>query len=224
MARNTVNLMKTTNTKTTARLAAATMTTILLASGARIAWGGQAEVPANASDPGTSEVDPADVPAATSTSSDEDGFTAAAGDVSDRLEASLDELDALRRTIADETLPMTRRLAALEAELASVKGEFQGRVRELDGRSLDLANLQKEIDARAAEATYLSGLLGEYQRNFESRLHITELQRYAEPLETARLAAENTALSDQEVSAAQATLLLESLERLHDVAGGTTFG
>ena len=225
-----MNTMNTTNLDTVhgpgpmRSLLGVAVAAVLLAGSATIAWARQddASTPGAADAETTTGTAPGSE-ASAAAGSDDDGFAAAAGDMESRLEASLDELDALRRAIGDETLPMTRRLAELEAVLAAAKGEFQSRVRDLDGRSLDLANLQKEIDARAAEATYLSGLLGEYQRNFESRLHITELQRYAEPLETARLAAENTALSDEEISAAQAALLLVSLERLHDVAGGTTF-
>ena len=150
-------------------------------------------------------------------------FGTAAGSVDEKLETTLAELDALRKQMADEMLPLSRRLASLEADLGEVRKRFQDRVRDLDSRSLDLSNLRNEIEAREKETTYLSGLLGEYQRNFESRLHITELQRYRAALEEAKLAAENTALSEQEISEAQAQLVLASLERLHENAGGTRF-
>lgn len=150
-------------------------------------------------------------------------FGSAAGSVDGKLEASLAELDALRKQMADEMLPLSRQLASLEADLGEVRKRFQDKVRELDTRSLDLSNLRNEIEAREKESTYLAGLLGEYQRNFESRLHITELQRYRAALEEAKLAAENTALTEQQISAAQAKLVLASLERLHENAGGTRF-
>jgi biopolymer transport protein ExbB len=86
-----------------------------------------------------------------------------------------------------------------------------------------LTNLQNEIKSRREESAYLSNLLGEYIRNFESRLHIAEIQRYREALETAKLAAENTGLSEQDIYQAQAKLLDVSLSRLHDALGGTKF-
>ena len=164
----------------------------------------------------TSTPPPAAAPAGTA-------FGSAAGSVEEKLEASLAELDALRKQMADEMLPLSRRLSSLESDLGEVRKRFQDRVRELDSRSLDLSNLRNEIEAREKETTYLAGLLGEYQRNFESRLHITELQRYRAALEEAKLAAENTALSEQEISEAQAKLVLASLERLHENVGGTRF-
>jgi biopolymer transport protein ExbB len=139
----------------------------------------------------TSTPPPAAAPAGTA-------FGSAAGSVEEKLEASLAELDALRKQMADEMLPLSRRLSSLESDLGEVRKRFQDRVRELDSRS-------------------------EYQRNFESRLHITELQRYRAALEEAKLAAENTALSEQEISEAQAKLVLASLERLHENVGGTRF-
>ena len=93
----------------------------------------------------------------------------------------------------------------------------------LDSRTLDLSNLRDEVKSRQEETTYLSNLLSEYIRNFEARLHIAEIQRYREPLETAKLAPENSNLSKQEVYKAQAALVAASIERLHDALGGTRF-
>ncbi len=93
----------------------------------------------------------------------------------------------------------------------------------LDTRTLDLTNLRTEIQSRKEEKTYLSNLLDQYIRNFETRLHIAEIKRYAEPLEAAKLAIENSNLSDIEVYQAQAALISTSLERLHDALGGTRF-
>lgn len=196
-----------------ARNAAIACSLLVAGSAAFAARAGQAPPEASSPPPPTSS----SAAAAGST------FGSAAGSVEEKLEASLAELDALRRQMADEMLPLSRRLASLEADLAEARKRFQDRVRELDSRSLDLSNLRSEIDAREKETTYLAGLLGEYQRNFESRLHVTELQRYRAGLELAKLAVENTALSEQEISEAQATLVLASLDRLHENAGGTRF-
>jgi biopolymer transport protein ExbB len=151
------------------------------------------------------------------------GFDSAAAGVRQQLEASLAELSALRERIAGEKVPMGRELSGLEAELSQVRLEFQQKTRLLDSRALNLSNLNAEIKARKDEAAYLSNLLSEYGRNFESRLHITELKRYEAPLSTAKLAVENTGLAEEEVYAAQLALLRTSIERLEDDLGGTRF-
>ena len=153
----------------------------------------------------------------------EDSFARAATTVQRQLEESLAELNSLHQQIADEKIPLSRKLSDLEGELAQVRIDYQQTSRLLDSRTLDLSNLRTEIKSRQEEATYLSNLLGEYIRNFESRLHIAEIQRYRQTLETAKLAPENSNLSQQEVYQSQAALLTESLTRLDDALGGTRF-
>lgn len=150
-------------------------------------------------------------------------FDAAASDMQKRLEASLDELAELRRRIADEQIPISRELSSLEAELVEVREQYQQASRVLDNRTLDVSNLRKEIEARQQQSQYLSNLLGEYVRNFDSRLHIAERQRYADQLEAAELAPQNSGLSEREVFATQADLLEASVDRLDEMIGGARF-
>jgi len=150
-------------------------------------------------------------------------FQSAAGDVQQRLADSLQELSALRARLAEEKLPLSRRLSELNSELTEVKAQLQETTRRLDGRTLDLSNMQSELESRRDEASYLSSLLGEYVRNFESGLHIAEVQRYQDALDAAKLAAENRALSEQQVFQAQLALVNTSVERLYDALGGTKF-
>ncbi len=153
----------------------------------------------------------------------EGSFGRAAESARQQLEASLQELAELRARIADETIPLNRTLNDLETELIDVRLEFQQTTRLLDKRTLDLSNLRAEIKTREEEAAYLSNLLGEYVRSFESRLHIAELHRYENVLEAAMLAPENSGLSQQEIYLAQTRLLSASLERLHEALGGSRF-
>ncbi len=159
----------------------------------------------------------------TSVEPSESPFGEAAKSIQKQLEESVAELNRLRQQAAEEKIPLSRKLSELESKLSEVRLEYQETTRKLDSRTLDLTNLRSEIKSREEEATYLSNLLGEYVRNFESRLHIAELQRYRESLEAAKLAPENSNLSEQEVYEAQAGLLGVSLERLHDALGGTRF-
>lgn len=153
----------------------------------------------------------------------EGSFARADVTVQQQLESGLAELAALREAMVKEKIPMNRKLSDLEDELSNVRKDYQQTTRLLDSRTLDLSNLNSEIKSRQEEKTYLSNLLGEYIRNFESRLHIAELQRYKAPLATAKLAPENSNLSDLEIFQAQTALLSVSLDRLHDALGGTRF-
>jgi biopolymer transport protein ExbB len=139
------------------------------------------------------------------------------------LEQSLKELSGIRDTIAAEKLPLTRKMTTLENELLKVRAEFDESSRTLDTRNLDLNNLHTELKARRDERTYLSNLLDEYVRNFESRVHISELQRYRDVISSARMAPENPALSPAEVYEAQAGMVEASLDRLLELVGGATF-
>jgi biopolymer transport protein ExbB len=150
-------------------------------------------------------------------------FEHADATVQQQLETSLAELAALREKLVMEKIPLSRKLSDLEDELSNVRKEYQQTTRLLDSRTLDLSNLNSEIKSRTEEKTYLSNLLSEYIRNFESRLHIAELQRYKAPLETAKLAPENSNLSALDVFHAQTGLITASLDRLHDALGGTRF-
>ncbi len=150
-------------------------------------------------------------------------FQSAATGIQQRLERSIKELNELRERMAEEKIPLTRRLSRLEGELVQVRLEYQQTSRKLDSRTLDLSNLKSEIKSRQDEATYLSNLLGEFIRNFETRLHIAEIQRYREPLEVARLAPENNNLTKQQVYDAQTGLVSRSVERLLDSLGGARF-
>jgi biopolymer transport protein ExbB len=140
-----------------------------------------------------------------------------------QLDSSLAELAVLREEIAKEKIPLGQKLSDLENQLLEVRRKYQETVRLLDSRTLDLSNLRSEIQSRREEKTYLSNLLGEYIRNFETRLHIAEIQRYRELLEAAKLAPENSNLSETQVYQAQADLIDASLERLHEALGGTRF-
>lgn len=163
------------------------------------------------------------VSAGDSSKATENSFIRATSTMQQQLEESLSELSSLREQMSNEKIPLNRKLNDLEGELIKVRRDFQKTSRLLDSHTLDLSNLRNEIKSRKEESTYISNLLGEYIRNFESRLLIAEIQRYEKELETAKLASENSNLSEQEVYQAQVKLVTSSLERLNDAISGTLF-
>ncbi len=140
-----------------------------------------------------------------------------------KLDASLKELADLRESIAKEKIPLSERLTLEESTLTDARIEYDKVRRDLDNRTLTVSTIKKEIKEREQEKDYLTTLLGEYVRNFETRLHICELERYKQITEDARLAPEAADLNPDGVFAFQFNLLEESLSRLEELAGGTFF-
>lgn len=151
------------------------------------------------------------------------GAYAESPDMQTKLETSLQELSVVRASISKEKLPMVKGLNALEDELMTVRQENQKITRQLDSRNLDLNNLRSEIKTRKEEKSYISNLLGEYTRNFESRLHIAELAQYRDVIDTAALAPDNSNLSAEEIYVKQTALVETSIARLQGAVGGSTF-
>lgn len=150
-------------------------------------------------------------------------FVKASDEFAKKLKTSVNELTTLRDFIASEKVPLSKKLKSLEDELTSVRKEYQKTSRLLDSRTLDLNNLRTEIKTREAEATYLANLLSEYIRNVESRLHIAEIQRYKDKIESAKLVLENSNLSQEEIFSQQVDFVLTSLNRLDEAVGGVSF-
>ncbi len=151
------------------------------------------------------------------------GGAFAQSDMQAKLEASLKELSNTRESVSKEKLPMVKGLNALEDEVMDVRLEHQKVTRQLDSRNLDLNNLRAEIKTRKGEKSYISNLLVEYTRNFETRLHIAELDLYENVVEDATLAPDNANLSDEEIFVQQTELVEASIGRLQGVVGGTAF-
>jgi biopolymer transport protein ExbB len=150
-------------------------------------------------------------------------FGSATDGVQQELHEAVAELNELRQRIATEKIPLSRRLRELEVELSGLRADYQQTSRLLDSRTLDFTNLTGEMKARETEISYLTDLLDEYLRNFESGLHVVERLRYSEPLESALLAPENDNLTPRQVFDIQAELLTVSLQRVEDALGGTRF-
>lgn len=188
--------------------------------------GGVVSAQSPEADPPATEDATAAAPAAEQTADDvvaRPGFEAVPGSAETRLEASLAELAALRKQIADESIPLSRELNRLQTEYESLQDEYRKVARLRDSRALDLGNLTREIKGREEQGVYLTDTLDQYVKNWISRLPISELQRFETIAEEAELAADNEALKDQDVFRTQARVVEAALERLGDALGGTRF-
>lgn len=166
---------------------------------------------------------PQEQAAAPATESKERTFEEASQDIVQELDASTKELASLREQLVAEKLPLSKRLNDLQADLSAVRSSYQSTTRLLDTRTLDLSNLRTEIQQRKDQSTYLTGLLSEYTREFATRLHSAERNRFKGFIEASELAPENSALSGDQIDAAQLDLVIASVERLEQALGGTRF-
>ena len=148
---------------------------------------------------------------------------AAATVMQERLAASSQRLAELRQSIAAEKIPLTRSLTAAEQALSELRREYEAVKRQADSGTLEAATLRNEIKQREAERNYLSSLINEYARNFETRLHVSELEQYRDTLDLVKSTQER--LFDDPAGAFndQLCLLLMSLARLEEMSGGLTF-
>ncbi len=162
-------------------------------------------------------------PPATADDAPPAGFDAVPSAAEARLETSLEELRALRRRIADESIGLNRQLNDLQTQYEALQDEYRKTARLRDSRALDLGNLTREISGRKEQGIYLSNQLAQYVRNWGSRLPISELQRYRELIEEAEVAPENETLSDEQVYRTLAGVVGAAIDHLDDALGGTRF-
>jgi len=105
---------------------------------------------------------------------------AAMGKVARNAESELNktiaDLNAMRAQIASEKLPMSQQLTALEDEVVTLRKEEQRVQRLVDAGALEIGTMQAEIKSRQDELSYVSSLLDEYVRTFETKIAVGELQ------------------------------------------------
>ncbi len=140
-----------------------------------------------------------------------------------RSEAARTELSELRKEIKGKKVPLTRELNELEDQLIEIRKEYDRVLRIRDGRSLDVSNLRAQIKSREDQNKYLTNLLDEYARNFETRLHIAETQHYGPRIRQHQNDGLNSNLSQAENFEARLDLVELSVSRLEDGLGGAVF-
>lgn len=143
--------------------------------------------------------------------------------MANRLQTASQQLDVLRKQIADEKIPLAQKLAEAESSVSALRKNYDAVKREADGIVLQTSSLRTEIKTRETERNYLCSLIGEYARNTESRLHIAELEIYKDSFETARTAQERLNDAPAEAFLDQLRMTLVTLSRLEELAGGLTF-
>ena len=136
------------------------------------------------------------------------------------LDRSVKELADLRASIQAEKVPLSQELSRLEGRLADLRRQQEDLSRSQDLRTLEVNNMTSALKLRQDEIAYVSNLLDEYARGFESVVHVSELERYTTVVATAKLARENRDLTLTEKLHRQVDVLTASLGRVRDLLGG----
>jgi len=141
----------------------------------------------------------------------------------ERLDKATSELSEARRAIEAEKLPTTQKLSQLEDQVIEARKEYDRILRIRDSRTLELTNLKASNKAREDSTNYLTNLLDEYARNFETRIHVTELQAIGDQLKKLQNLGNNANLSTAEQLQSRIDIVSMSLDRLERAAGGEVF-
>ncbi len=144
-------------------------------------------------------------------------------DLQKRLDAAEKELSDARAIIEEEKVPMTQRLNELDDQAIEAKKKYDDVLRLRDTASLDETNLKNRIKSREDQTTYLGNQIDEYVRGFDSRLHVSEVQRYGAVIDKKTNDAANSNLSDEAKFGARLDMVNLSLERLEEGIGGVVF-
>lgn len=150
-------------------------------------------------------------------------FSNASTQVEQDLQASLTELAGVRNEIAKEQITLTRAVNKLEAEVLQKSREVERLQRQADNRAVGLSGLKSEVDSRKDEIDYISGLLNDFVRNFETKVHISETQLYENAIREAKLSIEDVNLSQPEKFALQMAVVDTAVSRLDDLIGGQIY-
>mgnify|MGYP006282324491 CR=1 FL=1 len=150
-------------------------------------------------------------------------LAAVASSIEQKVENATVQLSAVREEIKDEKLPLSSELSTLEDKLLEVRKEYDRVLRIRDGRTLDVSNLKAQIKSREEQNKFLVNLLDEYARNLETRLHISEAQRYQQRFSSNQNTALDSNASLDQAFGARFDTLRMSFERLREALGGASF-
>jgi len=139
------------------------------------------------------------------------------------LEQAVRALADTRSEIATEKVPLVRKISRIEDAVRETTEELNRQQRLRDNRDLGLNRLRVQVEATRTQNEYISGLLDEFVRNFETRIDFAETQIHGAIAEEARLILEDRDAGGTAQLGAQMTVVSSALERLDALLGGYQF-
>ncbi len=150
-------------------------------------------------------------------------FQEANSDIDAKLKASLRELDQLRDRIAGEKIPLSKEISKLENEVLSLRRTWEKLFKARDDGDLALSKLESQVKSLKDQDDFVDSRMNEFVRNFEGRLHISELPEFEERTTAAKLADKDATLALEERRALQVAVVQAALDRLNAQLGGHAF-
>jgi len=150
-------------------------------------------------------------------------FSSASNQASSDLKAALSQLSETRGDIASEKIPLIREVSSLEDQVRQKSDELDRLRRLRDNSDLGLNRLREQVEAMKAQNEYAAGLLDEFVRSFETRIDYSEVQLYSAAAEEARLALDDSDMTQADRFNKQIAVIGVALDRLEQLTGGYTF-
>jgi biopolymer transport protein ExbB len=137
-----------------------------------------------------------------------------------RLQASLRELAALRETIRQEKVPLSRQLQQLQSEVDTLRREADRTQRLADNGRLSLENAREDVKRRREEVDYVQNLVAEYTRSLEARADLAELPFLSGVIQDVLTSAEEIGLDPAVRMQRHVALLDAAVARAGNLVGG----
>jgi biopolymer transport protein ExbB len=139
------------------------------------------------------------------------------------LERATRELNDLRAEITAKKVPLAEELAKSEDQLIQGRRRLDQVQRAADTGAMETAARKAEHKLREDELTYISNLLDEYARAFETKASVSELHALSTALEAAKQAPGNPTLSADDRFDRQGAVVDLTCARLAEAIGGARF-
>ncbi len=150
-------------------------------------------------------------------------FQSASEQAKNDLNGALTELNSTREKIAVKKIPLIREVSTLEDSVRQKEAELNRLRRLRDNSDLGLNRLRDQVEATKAQNEYAAGLLDEFVRSFETRIDYSERQLYTQAAEEAKLALEDSDMTQSERFNKQIEVIGVALNRLEKLVGGYSF-
>jgi len=150
-------------------------------------------------------------------------FSQAATAIEARVERAVSELARVTEEIEIEKVPLIKDRNNLEAQVIQLRQQVAKLESLKNGKDALLTKAERELNSREDEVNYLTGLIADYSRNFETRIHIAEVQQFQSLINDAKEAVADGNLSDAEKLRKQLPLVDAAIARVSDLLGGHAF-
>ncbi|MEM9157751.1 MAG: MotA/TolQ/ExbB proton channel family protein [Verrucomicrobiota bacterium] len=139
------------------------------------------------------------------------------------VDSGLQEYRELQAEISAAKTPLIREMTELEAANAKLSQEVDiHRAIVAEGKS-EIERLSRDLQSLGSQNDFIKRSLDEFTEKFESRIHLSETQRYFEEIQTLRDASRSDAASLVDIYDNQLQVIELSLSHIEEVIGGHVF-